>query len=468
MQGLADGLAETGVWLDGAEFDLADTTQLQDEFDLPPLPLPLHSAGGTGGSGSFGSDPLLLPQPSTEQEKKEKLRASNREKQQRFRQKQREQKKLQQEQFEATEADLERERLANLSLREQHSVMDALRQNQDAAVETLQKAAALDPPPAVACQRALSGAAASTSGGDGGAPGGGASSIRLHAMPFHKRVELCGQLFKSTAPAQLTAEQHGVHDNGQLVDAFGLDVSVQQELGDHVVAAHPQFLEALLHMPQDNILKDWGDFCAFSAELVGRVDRGELGEAEALIALRPAVLYNVIRDAVLMRYRPDAIGSLMHNTKLPGESEEAAAARWGEVALAMNITREQALQLLPPLRQYEQRQKQLADESAASLEALRQVQQRLSDQLLELASGLSPQAAQYLELVDATGQLSSVHYANVYLLLDFYASTSNVVDEMQKARVLAACVPSLNPDVPTIVRVAIERHGLVPEQQQIA
>lgn len=43
--------------------------------------------------------------------------------------------------------------------------------------------------------------------------------------------------------------------------------------------------------------------------------------------------------------------------------------------LAMNITREQALQLLPPLRQYEQRQKQLADESAASLEALRQVQQ---------------------------------------------------------------------------------------------
>jgi hypothetical protein len=266
--GRANGLAETGVWLDGAEFDLADTTQLQDEFDLPPLPLPFHSAGGTGGSGSFGSDPLLLPQPSTEQDKKEKLRASNREKQQRFRQKQRvnrgvptwqgsspalcclfinprqmescleqrfwayvfphcrlqEQKKLQQEQFETTEADLERERLANISLREQHSVLDAMRQNQDAAVETLQKAAALDPPPAVACQRALSGAAASTSGGDGGTPGGGAASIRLHAMPFHKRVELCGQLFKSTAPAQLTAEQHGVHDNGQLVDAFGLDV----------------------------------------------------------------------------------------------------------------------------------------------------------------------------------------------------------------------------------------------------
>jgi hypothetical protein len=59
-----------------------------------------------------------------------------------------------------------------------------------------------------------------------------------------------------------------------------------------------------------------------------------MGEAEAVMALRPAVLYNVIRDAVLMRYRPDAIGSLMHNTKLPGESEEAAAARWGEVAVS--------------------------------------------------------------------------------------------------------------------------------------
>jgi hypothetical protein len=73
---------------------------------------------------------------------------------------------------------------------------------------------------------------------------------------------------------------------------------------------------------------------------------------------------------------------------------------------------------------------------------------------------------QYLDLVNATGQLSSQDDMRMYLLLDFYASTGTVVTEIQKARILAACVPSLNPDIPTVVSRALQRHNLLSRMPQ--
>jgi hypothetical protein len=191
QRGGGRGLLETGVWLDGdvPEIDFTAEAQLQDcAFDLPPLPLPLHSAGGSGSSPATTSSDVPQPQVHTAQQKKEELRATNRVKQQRFRQKQRvnrgvptwqgsssalcclfinpqqmescleqrfwvyvfahcrlqEQKKLQQEQFEATEADLEREREANATLKVAVQLLESVKLSKDAAVDTLQRAAASD------------------------------------------------------------------------------------------------------------------------------------------------------------------------------------------------------------------------------------------------------------------------------------------------------------------------------------
>lgn len=72
--------------------------------------------------------------------------------------------------------------------------------------------------------------------------------------------------------------------------------------------------------------------------------------------------------------------------------------------------------------------------------------------------------AQYLDLADAAGQLSGVRDAELYCLLDFYTSAGAVISELQKARIIAACRPALNPDVPTIIRLTLLRYGLLKEE----
>lgn len=465
QRGGGRGLLETGVWLDGdvPEIDFTAEAQLQDcAFDLPPLPLPLHSAGGSGSSPATTSSDVPQPQVHTAQQKKEELRATNRVKQQRFRQKQREQKKLQQEQFEATEADLEREREANATLKVAVQLLESVKLSKDAAVDTLQRAAASDAAGGAEAKQQL------FQGNEGPLlnASGVEAAARLHAMPFQQRVELCCSMFRKTESVQPIVELHGTHDREQIVDAFALDLGVRQELGDHVVAAHPQLLDAMLHMSQETMLEDWGEFCKLAEETIGLLDQGQIGEAEALERLRPGTLYNTIREAILLRHRPEAIRPLMRLRRLPGESEEAAQERWRDVSDSLEFTRDQVAELLPHYLQLESRLKQLDSQSAASLETLREVQQRLRDQLLQLESGLSPQVMQYLDLVNATGQLSSQDDMRMYLLLDFYASTGTVVTEIQKARILAACVPSLNPDIPTVVSRALQRHNLLSRMPQ--
>ncbi len=47
---------------------------------------------------------------------------------------------------------------------------------------------------------------------------------QLSAMTFQQRVELCGRLFRATAPALEAVEQLGAHEGGHVKDVFALGV----------------------------------------------------------------------------------------------------------------------------------------------------------------------------------------------------------------------------------------------------
>jgi hypothetical protein len=79
--------------------------------------------------------------------------------------------------------------------------------------------------------------------------------------------------------------------------------------------------------------QDWAEFIDFAAAVVDDLDAGRIGEAEAVQRMRPAVLYNIVLDAILLRHRPEVIRPLMYQTRLPGESEEEATARWARAGV---------------------------------------------------------------------------------------------------------------------------------------
>jgi hypothetical protein len=70
-------------------------------------------------------------------------------------------------------------------------------------------------------------------------------------------------------------------------------------------------------------------------------------------------------------------------------------------------------------------------------------------------------------LADAAGQLSGLRDAELYCLLDFYAAAGAAISELQKARIIAACRPALNPDVPIIIRLILLQHGLIKEDEPL-
>lgn len=148
--------------------------------------------------------------------------------------------------------------------------------------------------------------------------------------------------------------------------------------------------------------------------------------------MRPAVLYNVVLDAILLRHRPDVIRPLMYRTRLEDESEEEATARWARAGVrggvgerrergcaaflrslerggarpaargigcdishcilsplplhtapcrpvawqeAMAVSFEQAQQLVAPYQEYQARMQELRNQTRASFDTLRRVQQ---------------------------------------------------------------------------------------------
>jgi hypothetical protein len=243
--------------INAGQLDVLGAGLQLDQLPVPLPPLTAQGSGSTGGAGtalleSSSSDPSALD----EQQRRERIRAQNREKQQRFRQRQRvgpawsphkpllglappdtrcmasaphcfrcgvavlqAKKKEMEEQYGVVSVDLERERAANDTLRLTTSVMEGMKAQKEAAVEALQAASLAERGGGAA----NGGPNAALSAGPQAA-GAGALALRLSAMPFQQRVELCCRLFLQS-PARELVEQHGILEEGQqLVDGFALDM----------------------------------------------------------------------------------------------------------------------------------------------------------------------------------------------------------------------------------------------------
>lgn len=130
-------------------------------------------------------------------------------------------KKEMEEQFEAVSSDLERERAALESLRLSTAVMEGMKAQKEAAVEALQAASQADRSNGGGSTASV---AAARPAGAVVAVGAGALALRLSAMPFGQRVELCCRMFLQS-PARELVERHGILEEGQqLVDGFALDM----------------------------------------------------------------------------------------------------------------------------------------------------------------------------------------------------------------------------------------------------
>ncbi|KAL4430752.1 hypothetical protein ABPG75_006008 [Micractinium tetrahymenae] len=477
------------------------------DFELPPLgdllaaPDLVLPTSGLQAAPPVAPPPVPVPAPppaaAAADDKLERQRALNRAKQARFRQRQKAKKEELEQQYEATAADLERERQLNETMRLSATILKKMQEHKDQALAALQGPGAgqqaQQPQQAQQGQRALfqelpssSGQRPSDSGSGAGTPSGASGSLnasgagavsrdadcsgdaaaigeRFRALTFHEHVSLCTSIFKATEPARAA-----LRPVGRDFDSFALETELKRSLGEVMVAAQPQLLTAALATTEADLLKasleEWEDFGKYAADIVRQVEAGRMSEAEADERMRPAVLYQAVRNAILLSHKPTLILTLVQHTKLPGESEQAAADRWRRVALGMAITEEGAQGCLPHYQAYCHRMTRLGQEAASSMASLQELQQSLHVQLAELGdASLSSMVQQYLGLFEAASRLSQQPAAALLALMDLSSGAGRAVSPMQKTKMIAACRP-LYPDTLAIVRCALEQHGLLPDE----
>ncbi|EFN59061.1 hypothetical protein CHLNCDRAFT_137778 [Chlorella variabilis] len=370
--------------------------------DVTPLPPLVHtSSGGSNGTGTTAS-------LSKDEEKQEKARAANRAKQARHRARQKERKEQLEAQYEATAADLEREQQLNASMKVSCATLEAVKEQKDVVVQVLQAAAGTDQPAQGQQQQQQQLERAGTSG---------ILAEQIWALPFRERVDV-----------------------------------LKKQLAQQMATHHPDLLAAALSMSPELLLQEWGQLGELAAEVVQLYDDGELTEAEVEERMSPAVTYFVsaILGAVLLNHKPDVLLHLFQNTTLPGETKEQT--------VGMGVSREQTQLLLPAYRTYCDRMQQLGADTAASLAALRELQQNLNAQVLE--SGLSAGVQQYLRVFEAAGQLSHQPNAALLITMEFMSTSGAHVTPLQKSKMIAQCRP-LHPDVACVVRGGLEHFGLL-------
>ncbi|KAL4430755.1 hypothetical protein ABPG75_006011 [Micractinium tetrahymenae] len=448
------------------------------------------TAGPDGSSAGAATD--ATGSATGAEEKKERQRAQNRAKQARFRQRQKEKREEMEAKVDAAEADLERERQLNHSIRQTGAALEAVKISKDIAVAVLEAAggsgqgakqqrAAL-PAPDGAPASAASGACAAVpepdcgctligcDGVDASSASGALNPTAMWELPFQERVQLCCSIFCASESAQRAL----VLRAGCNADGFALDRDTRSSISENLVSDHPQMLEAVMRMSSDDVLEDWAEFGEFAAGIVAAVDSGEITEEEAERRMQPAVMYQAILHTLLMKHRPEYEQRLLAYTTHPGESEEQATARWRQVALAMGVTAEQAKGMLPHYLAYCQRMRDLGDDAASALATLQELQQLLGAAVCTcsphfdlslrcwyLPVHCSSMVQQYLDLAEATGALTAQPKAALLILEDFFCTAGAFVTLLQKARMTAACRP-LHPDGPAIAREGLILRKLLP------
>lgn len=279
-------------------------------------------------------------------------------------------------------------------------------------------------------------------------------------LPFEARVQMCCSIFCATESAQRALVQRA----GCNPDGFALDKDTRLNISERLVTEHPQMLEAVLRMSEEDVLEDWAEFGEFAAEVVAAVDSGAITEEEANKRMQPAVMYQCILHTLLMKHRPQYEQRLLGYTSHPGETEEQVEARWRQVAVEMRVTPEEGRRILPHFNAYCESMRKLGDNAASALATLQQLQQSVNKQLGMLGdASLSSMVGQYIELAEAMGALTAQPTEALLILEDFFCHAGAGVSLLQKARMTAACRP-LHPDVPAIVQEGLILHGVLPPE----
>ncbi|PSC68818.1 Carbonic anhydrase 2 [Micractinium conductrix] len=442
----------------------------QADTRMPPSELyPTGSGGGSSGGGGGGGSGggVLAPAGGrqqctaalTEEAKLERSRAQNRAKQARFRERQKEKREQMEQQYDSVSQDLERERQLNESMKLSGSLLDAVKQQKDAAVGILHAAAGRTPPAldADGAQQALCFADSSCGVLSGPAGAVGATlAAQFRALSFEARVEICTSIFHSSDGAKRVLKQTA-GEHGERLDGFALDFDSKRAMGDHMLETHPQLLEAALALSDEDVLQEWADLGEAAAKAVAAVDNGVLTEEEAVRRMHPATMYQAIRNSMLLLHKPQQLQHLITHNRYEGESEEAATARWRRVMAAMHVPREACATCLPAYESYCDRVRQLGEEAASAVATLQEVQQSMDRQIEQLGdSSLNSMVRQYLTLAEATGKLEQAPTLALLATMDFYAAAGSVTTPMQKLRMTATCRP-LHPDVVAIVREGLKQ-----------
>lgn len=218
-----------------------------------------------------------------------------------------------------------------------------------------------------------------------------------------------------------------------------------------------------------------------AAAILADYDAGGVSEAEADARFAPATVYLSLLMFMLLHHKPSLVHQLMATTRLPGESDAAAAARCRTLVVseccparsrsagprvtpacyrpcppvqpALGLSEEQLQQLMPIYAAYCERVRHLGAAAADARQAMRSVQEvscvgwaRCTacaslathshalvghcpmQQMLEAwhARGLSAATQQYLSVYDATRVLAQHSTATMLFVLDFMTAVGEL------------------------------------------
>lgn len=349
--------------------------------------------------------------------------------------------------FEATAADLEREKQLQGSIQQTYTALEAVKEQRDAMVQVLQAAAGTEQP-AQGQQQQSTGSDKQLSNA--------ILADELWALPFRERADRCCSLFFQAGPAPKAIADTGGEDGGS-PDGLVVDTDYKA-LAGLTAAQLPDLLEAVLLITPETLLKEWADLGQLAAEVVQLYDDGELTEEGVMQRMCNPIMYYETLGNILTSHKPEVLQSLWDFSRLPGETEEQERRRWREVAIGMQMSAEEVQCLVPLFQTYCERMQQLSADTAASLETLQEVQQHLTDKMLE--STLSTAAKQYLRVFDAAGQLHRQSHAALFVTMDFFNSAGAKVSLLPQLRMAALCRP-LHPDIVSIVREGLDHVGLL-------
>lgn len=359
-------------------------------------------------------------------------------------------------QYASVAAELEEARRLNAELRAAVAVQEAVRENREAVESMLQAIARLQQGAQQHCSNACTCDAE-----------GAASCWQL--QPFQRRVALYIQVGRACEPMRQLVEHCSTGP-----ELRSLEPSTKHELRQRMAHSMPMLVANVQSTTLAELMQEWAAFCEFATEVTSAVDGGRLGEAEGEERVRPALEYIAIVKQLSLMHNAETYRQMLLRTRLPGETEDTAAARWRQAALASGITREQAERMLPHYQLCMQRQAELGAALAGGMAALQRARQELAATHTPLHATLSGMAEQYVSLFEAGGAVEHQTCSAILILHNFMASGGRVMTPLQKARVARCCIgigssgqrTAVYPDVIAITREVLAHHSLLPPQPE--